>query len=253
MWYVLQTLTGKEEELTRMIKIIVPCELYSDCFVAYYERVWRKQGKSIVHIERLFPGYAFIISDKPQELFLQLKSVPAMSKLISDGSFTFLALETEEEIFLEDMLGEERIVHLSYVRANSNGKVDIVSQPLKKYVSQIVRYQLKKRYVILSLKIMGVEKTVALGIILDEDIRQEIMYGKVETPRTMPKVYLASKPAEEELLKIGDHVKVISGSLENMTGVIWKLKKNTVEIGVRLFDQDMAMEVPRENICKSFL
>lgn len=253
MWYVLQTLTGKEEELTRMIKKIVPCELYSDCFVAYYERVWRKQGKSIVHIERLFPGYVFIVSDKPQELFLRLKSVPAMSKLISDGSFTFLALETEEEMFFEDMLGEERIVHLSYVRANRNGKVDIVSQPLKKYVSQIVRYQLKKRYVILSLKIMGIEKTVALGIILDEDIRQEIMYGKVETPRTMPKVYLASKPAEEELLKIGDHVKVISGSLENMTGVIWKLKKNTVEIGVRLFDQDMAMEVPRENICKSFL
>ena len=37
MWYVLQTLTGKEEELVRMIKKIVPCELYSDCFVAYYE------------------------------------------------------------------------------------------------------------------------------------------------------------------------------------------------------------------------
>ncbi len=54
MWYVLQTITGREEELVHYIEEIVPKELYTDCFVAYYERVWRKQQESVVHVERLF-------------------------------------------------------------------------------------------------------------------------------------------------------------------------------------------------------
>ena len=69
MWYVLQTLTGKEDELVRMIKKMVSPDLYTDCFIAYYERVWRKQQESIVHVERLFPGYVFIISENPDEIF----------------------------------------------------------------------------------------------------------------------------------------------------------------------------------------
>lgn len=253
MWYVLQTLTGKEEELIRMIKKIVPCDLYSDCFVTYYERIWRKQGKSVVHVERLFPGYVFIISDTPESLFFHLKNVPAMSKMISDGNFTFLTLEKHEELFLQDMLGENRIVHLSYVKVNRKGIVNAASLPLSKYMTQIQRFQLKKRYVILKLQLGGVDKTVVLGIIVNEDIQQEIEYGKVEIPIKMPNRYKASQLDEKETLAVGDHVKVISGSLENMTGVIWKVKKNTVEVGVRLFGQDMAIEMPRENICKSFL
>ena len=45
MWYVLQTMTGREEELVHYIEEIVPKELYTDCFVAYYERVWSKSSR----------------------------------------------------------------------------------------------------------------------------------------------------------------------------------------------------------------
>ena len=96
MWYVLQTMTGREEELVHYIEEIVPKELYTDCFVAYYERVWRKQQESVVHVERLFPGYVFIVSDTPKELYLCLKKVPAMSKMIADGNFDFLCIEEED-------------------------------------------------------------------------------------------------------------------------------------------------------------
>ena len=102
MWYVLQTMTGREEELVHYIEEIVPKELYTDCFVAYYERVWRKQQESVVHVERLFPGYVFIVSDTPKELYLCLKKVPAMSKMIADGNFDFLSIEEEEEAFFRE-------------------------------------------------------------------------------------------------------------------------------------------------------
>ena len=88
---------------------------------------------------------------------------------------------------------------------------------------------------------------------LDEDIRQEILYGKVETPLKMPEHYEPIRGIEELVFSVGDHVKVTSGSFENMSGVIWKIKKSTVEIGIRLFGQDMSMEVPIEFISKNFL
>lgn len=69
MWYVLQTTTGQEEKLVQMIQELVAPELYEDCFVAYYERVWRKQQQSVVHVERLFPGYVFVVTQNPEELF----------------------------------------------------------------------------------------------------------------------------------------------------------------------------------------
>ena len=249
MWYVLQTTTGREEELVQMVREIVPSSLYSECFVAYYERVWRRQQESVVHVERMFPGYAFIVSDAPKELYLRLKEVPAMSKMIADGSFNFLPIEQDEEAFFQNMLGSRHIVQLSYVELNSKGRILKVAGPLKQYVPDIVKAQYKKRYVIIRLKMMGVYKTIALGVILKEDIQQEIRYGKVETPVELPEHYQLALPDEEQTYAVGDHVNVISGEFENMSGVIWKIKKNTVEIGVHLFGQDLPMEVPIENIC----
>lgn len=253
MWYVLQTMTGKEEELVCMIQKILRPDWYEDCFVAYYERIWRKQQQSIVHVERLFPGYVFIISKNPEELFLQLKQVPAMSKLMSDGEFTFLALEQEEETFFREMLKENHIVHLSYVKANGKGEALQIAGPLKLYKEQIVKFQFKKRYAIIRLTLLGEEKTVALGIFLEEDIQQEIAFGKIEAPLQMPDYYpVVEIPEENPLFVVGDHIKVISGAFENMPGVVWKVKKSSVEVGIHLFGQDMAVEMPIENICSIY-
>ena len=208
MWYVLQTMTGREEELVHYIEEIVPKELYTDCFVAYYERVWRKQQESVVHVERLFPGYVFIVSDTPKELYLCLKKVPAMSKMIADGNFDFLSIEEEEEAFFANMLKNQHIVRLSYVELDGRGRILRVCGPLKEYADSIVKAQYKKRYVIIRLKMMGSYKTVALGVILKEDIQQEIRYGKVETPLEMPEFYHAAQPEKDHGYAAGDHVSV---------------------------------------------
>lgn len=250
MWYVLQTVTGKEEGLVQMIKELVSPNLYTDCFVIYYERIWRKQQQSIVHVERLFPGYVFVISENPAELYQELKHVPAMSRFITGEDFEFLPIEKEEEAFFQELLAADRIVRLSYVETNGKERVYRVAGPLKTFMSQVAKYQFKKRYALIRITLLGMEKTIALGIILKEDVQQEIAYGKVEKPVTVPKVYEVEKVDSEELLSVGDHVKVISGALENMTGVIWKVKKTTVEIGIHLFGQDMPMEVPVEDVCR---
>lgn len=251
MWYVIQTMTGHEEELVKMVRRQLPQDVYTECFVAYYERIWRKQQQSLVHVERLFPGYVFILTEKPEEVFLCLKTVPAMSKIISDGHFTFLPLEQEEEEFLSKMLSGDRIIRLSYVEKDGRGRILRVFGPLREYLNQVARYQYKKRYVLIRFRLLGRERMAALGIILPEDVRGEIAYGKVEMPAAVPKSYQmeyvqAERKAAEEPFSAGDCVAVISGELSGMTGVVWKVRKNTLDVGIRLFDQDMPMEVPKE-------
>lgn len=251
MWYVLQTLTGKEEELVYMIRKLVSPELYQDCFVAYYERIWRREQKSIIHVERLFPGYVFIVSDQPEKLFLELKRVPTMSKMMADGNFTFLTLEQDEECFFRDLLEKDHIVRLSYIETAGKNQVVYVTDPLKKYMTQLVRIQFKKRYAVIRFQMLGEERTAVLGIILKEDVQQELAYGKVEAPLEMPEFYEVPPRPEQQQFAVGDHIKVVSGPFVGMNGVIWKLKRNTIEIGIHLFNQDMGIEMPVENICKA--
>ena len=182
LWYVLQTRTGEEGKLTELIHKMVPKELYEDCFVIYQEQLWRRRQKNFVHVKRAFPGYVFITSNKPEALFFCLKKVPAMAKLMLDDESFFLFVEKEEAEFLQKIMDQNHVIVLSYLLTDGKGNILQVSGPLKACVSQIVQCRFGKRYVLVRLKLLGKEKTILLGIVLKEDMEQELWYGKVEMP-----------------------------------------------------------------------
>ena len=71
LWYLLKTWAGREEELVKVIHKTIPSYQYKECFVIYQERIWRRQQRSIVHRERLFPGCVFLTcEDSGKEDFL---------------------------------------------------------------------------------------------------------------------------------------------------------------------------------------
>lgn len=185
LWYVLQTRTGEEEKLTELIHKMVPKELYEDCFVIYQEQLWRRQQKNFVHVKRVFPGYVFITSNQPKALFFCLKRVPAMAKLMLDDESFFLFVEKEEADFLQKIMDQNHVIVLSYLLTDGKGNILQVSGPLKACVSQIVQCRFGKRYVLVRLKLLGKEKTILLGIVLKEDLEQELWYGEVEMPVRM--------------------------------------------------------------------
>ncbi len=191
-WYVLQTRTGEEERLAALIRKIVPANLYGECFVVYQEQLRRRKQKNFIHVKRVFPGYVFITSREPEELFLCLKQVPAMSKMMADDEFFFLSVEREEAEFLKQIMDEDHVICLSYLETDGKGKIRQVSGPLKDCMSQIVRYQYGKRYVLVRLKLLGEEKTVLMGIVLKEDMCQGVEYGRVEALGRAPGRYEAA-------------------------------------------------------------
>ena len=253
LWYVLQTKTGEEEKLAGLIQRLVPGHLYGECFVVYQEQLWRRQQQNLVHVKRVFPGYVFITSKEPEALFFCLKKVPAMAKLMADGESCFLFVEREETEFLKKIMNEDHIIRLSYLSTDEKGRIHQVSGPLKSCVQQIVRCRYGKRHVLVRLKLLGEEKTVLLGIILKEDICQELRYGKVEAGIRLPERYQIKEAdgafMQQEFLP-GDMVTVISGGFQGMTGMVYSVKNHMVKLGIRLFGQDMEIEMTKEILQK---
>lgn len=281
LWYVLQTRTGEEEKLVGLIRRMVPGNLYGECFVIYQEQLWRRQEKNLVQVKRAFPGYVFITSKEPEALFFYLKQVPAMSKMMADDTYSFLFVEREEEEFLKQIMDENHVIGLSYLETDRKGKIRQVSGPLENCVSQIERCRLGKRHVLVRLKLLGKEKTVLLGIVLDEDICRELKFGKVEAPIQVPERYMPAEiPGKERFgeekgrrekdrrvkgrgeknieekgnrfpgLSAGDRIAVASGAFAGMTGVVYEVKNHAVKMGIRLFGQDMEIELPVEGLRK---
>ena len=250
LWYAIQSYTGKEEQLTKMIRRVVPERYYGECFVPYFERLrcWRQQNQ--VHILRLFPGYLFISTDNIEAVFQCLKRVPAMSKILTAGAFEFTPLYDSEAEFLKRILDADHIVRLTYAATDGKGHVTYMAGPLEKCRGRIEAYKFRDRYAQVRLTIAGQEKTVRMGIILNDDVRREMAYGKVEAHIPTPEKYASFNRKPAAMLRPGDSVAVVSGVFEGNIAVVQKAGTRTVSITVHMFDREMPVEVSAEDVRK---
>ena len=289
LWYAIQTYTGKEEQLTEMIRRVVPEERFAECFVPYFERLrcWRQQNQ--IHILRLFPGYIFLSTDDIEGVFRCLKNVPAMSKILTAGAFEFTPLYDSEAEFLKEILDADHIVRLTYAATDGEGGVTYMAGPLEKCRGRVETYKFRDRYAQVKLTIAGQEKTVRMGIILNNDIRREMSYGKVEAHISMPEGYAAGNTGrasqapgmqgntgkaslapcmhgntarasqapylrgngkQAAVLRPGDHVAVVSGVFEGNVAVVHEVKSSAVSITVHMFDREIPVEVSAEDVRK---
>ena len=179
MWYVIQTITGKEQELVDMIKQIMKKKKkkYQRCFVIYQECAYRVHGAPEFHIEPLFPSYVFVETDTPEEFFLELKRVPRMSKILRTDGY-FWSIYKEEEKFLQNIIEgnkkeaaalEYYLIYPSLVQVDKEGKIINAEGFLSCYIDKIVKQRLRKRSVVLEIPFGGKKKKVRLGIRLEGD------------------------------------------------------------------------------------
>ena len=277
-WYVIQTYTGNEEKLVEMIRRIVPGQYYGDCFTVYHEQLRHRRQENQIHVLRLFPGYVFISSGEIEQLFSYLKKIPAMSKIMASDDFTFTPLYQREAEFLLDIMDTDHIIRLSYVATDGRDHVTYLSGPLEKCRDQIQSYRFRKRYAAVRLTLDGREKEVKLGIILNNDVRREIAYGKIEAAVRLPEKYsiplsgdtlsngalsddalqsnalangktgIASGKKCETGLQTGDKVLVMEGAFEGSVAAVSQVKKDTLKLSVQMFGREMSVEVPAESV-----
>lgn len=166
MWYVIQVVTGKEEETKNVIDKELSRQFFEDCFYIRRERVWRRDGQCIVHLETMFPGYLFISTDQPEEVYTELKAIPQITKLLRSEEDIFLTVSQEEREFLENLLDDdsENVVRLSKVTVNEEKKILTAEGPLRHYVDRIVKKKLRLRYVMIEMELFEKKREILIGI-----------------------------------------------------------------------------------------
>lgn len=244
-WYVIQTRVKEEEKLVSLIERLIPPAkgLYRKCFVPKSENVWRLRGMNLTEIEVLFSGYVFVITDNPEALFMELKSVPRLSKILGevngDDGREFIPLSAREQEFMENILDpSDYVVYRSIIHRDERGRIDMAKGALEHYVDKIVKVDNTHRRILIDLEMFGRLRRIKFCFMNEEDCRLE----GVEIPEWKRK---------EFLYKPGDMVKITSEAYRNQIFEVKKAdgKKRTVTIEVDMFGMPVEMTVEENEIC----
>ena len=195
MWYVIQTQTGREQELTECMERVLKGNGYRACFVIEQECVWRNAGEFLAYQKPLFPSYVIADTDTPEEFFLALKRVPKLSKLLRTDC-EFWAIREEERKLLCQMMELDELglwenenlavresakfgvgiaakntalVRRSLVTLDKDGNILKAQGPLAFFQDKIVRKRIRKRIVTVEIELLGEKRRIELGIRLSED------------------------------------------------------------------------------------
>lgn len=205
MWYVIQVAGGREEETAALIQKQISPDVMRESFIPRKERIKKFRGRWRQVQEILFPGYVFTETEQPEALFLELKHVTRLTKLLQDGKSFFIPLSREEEKMIRSIGDEMHVTRVSRVKVEKrekskqgieikgensiiktksglktverpeivdSKKIVILSGPLKNHEGWIVRYNLHKREVTVRLPFMGQEMEVRMGIEIVKNIEE---------------------------------------------------------------------------------
>lgn len=187
MWYVIQTITRKEEELVSMIRSLLPQTIYESCFIIRAEWMKRLGGEWQIQTGPLFPGYVFIDTDCPKQVFQELRGLPRFTRLLGNDRFEFTAVEPEEHAYLEQICDKknqecpdgvakrnycrnsEYLVRLTEAETAKDGTLKTLHGPLEYFAGKIETVNLHKRYAVAKVTVGHQERTVLFGIRLKRD------------------------------------------------------------------------------------
>ena len=167
MYYVIQVQSRHEEEIIEMIKKMVSNDLIIDIFSPSVEQKRKYKGDWRKITVKCFPGYVFVKTENPNELFKELYPVPAFTKLLGigkTGERIFIPLTPQETYTLEALAGKNHDIELSEVVLEEGKIVEVLSGPLQGKVGQIVKLNAHKRLCTISIDMAGRKCEVTLGI-----------------------------------------------------------------------------------------
>lgn len=172
-YYVLQVAPREEEKTEQHIRKVLSDDWYEECF--HPTRLIRKKfhGKWVDVREKLLPGYVFITTENAQDLYLQLKKIPLLTKMLGKDAEHFAKLSAQEEEWLDRLFcpgaGEagpcgRNEVGLSQIDVQEGNRIRIISGPLVDMEGMIKRINLHKRIAEVEVPFMNGSTVIHLGV-----------------------------------------------------------------------------------------
>ena len=160
----MQVYTGKEHRVAECCRQVITRE-HEELFIPLCKRQKKFHGKLETITSVLYPGYLFCETEEPNRLFLEVKGIQEMTKLLRMEE-DILPVDKHEAEHLYRLFGDEHVVEMSkgYMEGD---RVKILSGPLIYFEGQIRKVDRHKRLAVLELELMGrtVRTTVGLEII----------------------------------------------------------------------------------------
>lgn len=162
MWYVVQVLGGQEAATLDLVRHFVGGKAAKDVFIPQREVMRHRAGEWIVSKEILFPGYLFVVANKPDELFSQLMNVPAFTRLLGSDD-AFVPLSRDEVNLINAFAGDNHVVEMSEGIIEGD-QVRVLRGPLRDHDAIIEKVDRHKRVAFVRMRILGRDTLVKLGL-----------------------------------------------------------------------------------------
>ncbi|OAA86962.1 antiterminator LoaP [Clostridium ljungdahlii] len=172
MWYAVQVRTGDEEKIKLICNKLISNDVLQECFIPYYEKKIKYMTKWHITTEILFPGYIFMVSNRINDLILDVKKIPDLIKILGDEN-EIIPLYDREIEFLMRFGKEDHLVKISYGYIE-NDKIVITDGPMKGYEGTIKKIDRHKRKAIIQVEFFGRTMEVSVGVEIVRKVQSEI-------------------------------------------------------------------------------
>lgn len=154
MWYAVQVETGKESVIKNYCSKIVDKTTHNDIFVLRFNKVKKFYGKWHQESKVMFPGYIFIDTDTPEQVYEALKNVPAFTSLLGRDKDSFVPIERSKEELFRKMVNDNYEIAMSCGMIEGD-KVTITDGPLAGKEAMICKINRHKRTATLNVEMFG--------------------------------------------------------------------------------------------------
>lgn len=166
MWYVVQTMAGREFAVCRLIESLVEGDVLEECFVPQYEVQKQFRGEWRTCAATLFPGYLIVVTEHIDELEARLRCVPAFTRVLgNDGGF--VPLERDEVAWIDAFTEKgHRTVGVSEGIIDGD-RIVVLKGPLRGHEGWIRKINRRKRTAYLEIDMFGrtIHTKIGLGIV----------------------------------------------------------------------------------------
>lgn len=161
--YAIQVASGQEAKVEELIRRFIDESMIGEIFVPRFESMRRWKGEWNKRTERLTPGYLYVETSDAEKLALQLRRVPAFTKVLGNNE-VFIPLNDEEVAWLKAFTGGDRRVIEMSEGIVEGGKVIVLRGPLRGHEAEIKRIDRHRRLAELEVSMLGRMKTIRLGL-----------------------------------------------------------------------------------------
>lgn len=181
-WYVLRTVSEKEQQAVGLLERAVPHELWTYCRVLRKTKVFRSGGRLYLLEELMFPGYLFIKTAYPEDLARKLETVRKFPQIAGRKTGSkppgkavahteIIPVEMPDLVFLQNICGEElqKVMGVTRISLGQNNRITRADGVLENYLDKVVKLNLRKRFAIVEVELFNRRQEVLFGLWLEKD------------------------------------------------------------------------------------